>query len=106
MAFEEVNVDLWKPLNAGDTIEGVFIGVDRDVGANNSNLYTLNVNDKPVGVWGSTVLDPKMSAVIPGDLIKIQFDGLGKAKGGHSAPKLFKVFIDFDKRNEKIHANQ
>ncbi len=101
MAFEEVETGLWKPESKRDCIEGVLIKIEQDVGANNSNLYTLEVDNKPVGVWGSAILDPKMVAAKIGDLMKIEYDGLGEAKSGHSAPKLFKVFIDYDHRNKQ-----
>ena len=101
MAFEEVETGLWKPENKGDSIKGVLIKVEKDVGTNNSNLYTLEVDNKPIGVWGSAILDPKMVTAQIGDFMKIEYDGLGEAKAGHSAPKLFKVFIDYDHRNKK-----
>lgn len=94
MVFEEVETGLWKPEEAEDEIQGVLLKVQENVGSNKSYFYTLEVDKKPIGVWGSAILDPKMLAVDIGDLIKIRYDGLGEAKGGHSAPKLFTVFID------------
>lgn len=98
MAFEEVEVGAWKPKEAGESIEGFLLKVEENVGTNNSNIYTLEVDKKPVAIWGSTILDPKMAAVIIGDKLKVQYDGLGEAKAGHNAPKRFKVFIDYDLR--------
>lgn len=100
MAFEEIEVSLWKPENDGDSIEGVLIKVETNVGTNNSNLYTIEVDKKPISVWGSTLLDPKMAAAKIGDLLRIEYKGLGEAKTGHSAPKIFKLLIDFDSRNK------
>ena len=57
-------------------------------------LYTLEVEQKPIGVWGSTVLDPKMVGVKVGETVKIVYNGRGEAKGGKAAPKLFSVFVD------------
>ncbi len=94
MTFEEVDTGTWIPKEKGDSIVGVLLEAADNVGANNSKLYTLEVEGKPVAVWGSTILDPKMAAMKPGDLIKIEYNGKGEAKGGHNAPKLFKVYKD------------
>ena len=102
MALEEVEVGLWKPENEGDSIEGILLKIERDVGTNNSNLYTIEVDEKPIAVWGSTLLDPKMTAAQIGDLLRIEYKGLGEAKAGHSAPKIFKLLIDFDKRKKEV----
>ncbi len=101
MVFEEVESGLWKPENSEDEIQGILMKVQEDVGANNSYFYTLEVEKKAIGVWGSTILDSKMLAAKIGDLIKIRYDGLGEAKAGHSAPKLFTVFIDRDTESEE-----
>jgi len=92
--FNEVNTESWIPKEEGDSIVGVLLKTEENVGANNSMLYNLESDGKPVSVWGSTVLDQKMQIIKPGDLIKIEFTGLGEAKGGKNAPKLFKVYKD------------
>lgn len=94
MAYEEVQTGIWKPEEQGDSIEGVLLNKEEGVGSNDSMLYTLEVENKPIGVWGSTVLDPKMVATKIGDKVKIVYDGRGEAKSGKNAPKLFKVYID------------
>lgn len=94
MAFEEVQTDTWKPENPNDEIVGVLINVEKEVGENKSNLYTIENGDKYIKVWGSTVLDPNMSAVKIGEKVKIVFTGLGEAKAGRNPPKLFKVYVD------------
>ena len=101
MVFEEIEVGIWKPETPGDLIQGILLNVQNNIGANNSNLYTLEVDMKPISVWGSAILDPKMTAAQIGDSIQIVYDGLGDAKSGQSAPKLFKVFIDYDFRESK-----
>ena len=102
MAFEKVEVDTWKPVNKDDSIEGIFIKAERDVGTNKSMLYNIDVAGKPNAVWGSAILDPKMVAVKTGDLIRIVFTGKGEAKGGHNAPKLFDVYIDYEHRDKMM----
>ena len=98
MAFEKVEVNTWKPVEDNDEIVGVFVKAESDVGANNSMLYHMEVEEKPIAVWGSAVLDTKMAAVKPGDLFKIVYLGKGEAKGGKNAPKLYDVYIDYDHR--------
>ena len=94
MTYQKIEVGTWKPEVANEAIEGVFIEAESDVGENKSRLYHLDVAGKSTGIWGSTVLDTKMSVVKPGDKIKIVFLGKGKAEKGRNAPKLFDVFID------------
>ena len=100
MAFEKVELNNWKPEKDNDSIEGILIKVEEDVGVNKSKLYHIEVEGKPVAVWGSAVLDTKMTATRVGDLIKIVYLGKGEAKGGHNAPKLFDVYIDYEHRDK------
>ncbi len=102
MAFEKVEINTWKPTEDNESVEGIFVKAEPEVGANKSMLYSIDVNGKPVAVWGSAVLDTKMNAVKPGDLIKIVYLGKGEAKGGHNAPKLFDVYIDYEHRDKLI----
>jgi len=94
MAYQKVELGTWRPEKENDSIEGVFIKAERDVGENKSMLYHMEVDSKPIAIWGSTVLDIKMSVVKPSDKIKIVYLGKGKAEKGRNAPKLFDVFID------------
>jgi len=98
MAFEKVDVGVWKPQEENESVEGVFLKAEADVGANKSMLYHIEVDQKPTAVWGSAVLDTKMTAAKPGDLIKIEYLGKGEAKGGQNPPKMFDVYIDFEHR--------
>lgn len=98
MTFEKVELNTWKPQNDNDEITGIFVKSEENVGSNNSMLYHMEVEDKSISVWGSVVLDPKMNAVKPGDLIKIQYLGKGEAQGGKNAPKLYDVYIDYEHR--------
>ncbi len=96
MTYEKVEVGLWKPEKENDFIEGIFIKAEADVGTNHSMLYHLEVDKKPVSVWGATILDNLMTAIKPGDKIKIIYLGLGEAKVGKNAPKQYDVFVDKD----------
>jgi len=77
-----------------DSVTGVLLKIEEDVGENKSKLYTLEVNEKPVNVWGSTILDQRMVGIKVGDLIKIVYKGLGEKKQGRNAPKIFQVLVD------------
>lgn len=101
MAYEKVEIGTWKPEKEDDFVEGVLISKESDVGVNKSMLYHLEQKDnKPMAVWGSTVLDTKMSVINVGEQIKIVYLGLGKAQKGQNAPKLFDVYRDRDARED------
>jgi hypothetical protein len=93
-AWNKVELGTWKFEKENDSIEGIFIKAEQDVGQNKSMLYHLEVEGKPLAVWGSVVLDTKMTVVKPNDKIKIVYLGKGVQKGGKNAPKLFDVFIE------------
>ncbi len=80
--WEKVETDLWIPEKEGDSVEGVFIAVEKEVGENKSNLYTIETPDaKQIGVWGSKVLDGKLLSLKPGQEVKIVFLGVKKPEG-------------------------
>lgn len=94
MAYQKVELGIWKYDKEGDFIEGIFQSLEDNVGENKSKLYHLDVNGEPKAVWGTAVLDIKMSVVKPNDKIKIVYLGKGKSQKGKNAPKLFDVYID------------
>ena len=94
MVFEENNPGFAVFEKEDDSITGTLIKSEEDVGENKSKLYTLDVDGKPTNVWGSTILDQRMVGVKLGDMVKIVYKGLGEAKSGRNAPKIFQVLID------------
>jgi hypothetical protein len=63
-------------LTAGDSIEGVYIAKQENVGANSSNVYNLRTPEgEVVGVWGSTVLDAKFEGIEIGAEVAIEYVG-------------------------------
>ena len=94
MVFEENNPTDFKFSEENPLLEGVLINRQENVGINNSMLYTLEVNGKPINVWGCTILDQNMVGINIGDLIQIVYKGLGEAKGGKNPPKIFQVLKD------------
>ena len=58
------------------TIEGAFVGVEENVGPNNSKMYTIEtVNGDKLGVWGNAVLDTRMKNLEIGEEVKIEYLG-------------------------------
>ena len=80
----------WKPQNAGDEVAGVFIAKKENVGINKSNVYYLENKDGPTMIWGSTVLDDRMTIAHIGDHIQIKFLGTQENTRGQPT-KLFEV---------------
>jgi len=94
MVFNENKPGIWTYENDEDFIIGVLLKIEHDVGPSKSMLYTLSVDEKPISVWGSTILDQRMLGIKVGGLIRITYKGLGEAKPGLNAPKIFKVELD------------
>ena len=93
MEMEEIQPPAaWKPTQVEESVEGVLVKKETEVGINNSNLYHLkDKNDKQVSVWGTTVLDQRMNFVEEGEYVKITYKGTEKNKKGQDT-KIFKVF--------------
>ena len=97
MAYQEVSDPTeWKYENDGDSIEGILVQKQDNIGANQSRLYSIETPEGVKNVWGATILDSRMVSVNVGDKIRITYKGLGEAKGGKNAPKIFKVEVDKD----------
>jgi len=68
-----------KKAEVGVSVQGIFTGMDEDVGDNHSKMYHLEQdNGKDIAVWGNTVLDLRMKNVKMGEEVKIVY--LGQAK--------------------------
>ncbi len=94
MYKEVTDPSVWTYQNDEDFIEGVLVNKQDKVGPNNSWIYTIETPEGVKSVWGATLLDSRMVGVKIGSKIKITYKGLGEAKGGHSAPKIYKVEVD------------
>ena len=92
--YKEINPEMWIFENDGDFIEGILVKKEDEVGENKSWLYSIETPEGVKNVWGSAVLDNRMAFVKVGSKIKITFKGLGDAKAGRKAPKIFKVEVD------------
>ena len=94
MTYQEISPNLWTYEKDGDFVEGIVVAKEDNVGKNNAWLYSIDTPEGIKNVWGSTILDSKMAFIQVEDKIKITYLGLGEAKSGRNAPKLFKVEKD------------
>jgi hypothetical protein len=89
--WDEVQPNVWKPENVGDSVEGVLVSVDKK-GSFDSNAYTLDSGSGFTLVWGSAVLDERLACVNVGDRVKVEYKGTEKTKDGKKEVKIFKVY--------------
>jgi len=90
----------WKEVEQSETYDfeqgplvGAFTGVETNVGPNESNLYSFELEDgRNVSVWGSTVLDSRMSKIQVGSVVKIEFLGEKENPKTNRTYKEFKVY--------------
>jgi hypothetical protein len=92
MEYEEHIPGVFEPKENGDSVEGVLIKIQHEVGQQKKTLYTLENKENVMSVWGTVVLDNRMIGIKVGQPIKIEYIGLGEAQPGKNAPKLFKVY--------------
>jgi len=96
MTYEEINPTDWTYKEDGDFIEGVLVQVQNNVGPNSSMLYSIETSEGIKNVWGTTLLDSRMSLTKVSDKVKITYKGLAEATGGKNPAKIFKVEVDKD----------
>lgn len=75
----------YRDLGRGAVLVGQLVSKETGVGDNNSNRYNLEKdNGEVVSVWGSTTLDTKFAQVKIGEMVRIEYMGMGKGKSGRS----------------------
>lgn len=94
MAYKEIDPSMWKPENDGDFVEGILVKKEEGVGENKSMLYNLETSEGLKTVWGSAILDSRMTFVKVGAKVKITFKGLAEKTTGKNPAKIFKVEVD------------
>lgn len=83
--YEDIKEEFWKPKNKGDAVNGILIKTQSDAGENKSMLYSIKKDaGNIVKVWGSKVLDDKMSTIAIGSDINIIYEGEVKPEKGKS----------------------
>ena len=78
--------------NKKDTFEGVFVEKREGIGQNNSNLYIFEGKDNTqYGVWGSTILDARLSNLSVGEEVVIFYLGIETSEKTDREYKNYKV---------------
>jgi len=81
----------WKEVTAANTIDikkldrpfvGLYTGKDEGVGENNSTVHHFEVEKEDFGVWGSAVIDSKLSRIPFGKEVMIEYLGKKKSEKG------------------------
>ena len=80
---------MWDWESDGEKVEGELIKVETGVGKNESNVYTIKAEDGEVGIWGTAVLDNRLSELELGTKVQIIY------KGNKKNPESGRVFKDF-----------
>jgi len=85
MAFKEVKSSDFLPtwdFDQNKVIEGKYVGKREGIGKWKKAVYQILADDGTYEVWGSTVLDRKMSEVEIGEEVRIEHLGEMKGKNG------------------------
>ncbi len=88
---EKEKDDMWEPEAIGESIQGIYIEKEENVGQYKSNLYYIKTEDGEKKIWGSTVLDDLMAKVPLGSEVLITYQGKQPSKTGRNPWKDYKV---------------
>jgi hypothetical protein len=89
---EKEKDNMWEPEAIGESIQGIYIEKEEDVGQYRSNLYTIKTKEEgEKKFWGSTVLDDLMGKVALGSEVLITYQGKQPSKKGKNPWKDYKV---------------
>lgn len=89
LADDNTNSETWDRTG---TLQGVYVQKKTNVGPNESNIYTIRTDKGEVGVWGSTVIDARMTTVPVGSEVKIESLGEVKSEKTGRTFKNFKIY--------------
>jgi len=102
MGFEKIEPKIWKPTKKDEEITGILISVAPSPKFDNK-IYKLECKEDgnlmPIIVFGTTVLDDRMSYVREGTEVKIVFKGVEKNMKGNDT-KVFEVFKNVESKEE------
>lgn len=91
--WQEVKVedsDMW---DRTAPIEGKLVNIKENVGPNESKIYELKTSKGLMSLWGSTVIDAKMTHVERGSMVRIEPQGEAKGEKSGRTYMDFKVFV-------------
>jgi len=93
--YDEVG-DFWESMftfeSPGDFIQGKFCGTVARVGENESSVHIIEHEGERKGIWGSAVLDKRMSSVNLNADVMIVFQSLETSERSGREYKDFKVY--------------
>ena len=93
--YEEVG-DYWEKMFAfeskGDFISGKYRGSVGKIGENESNVHIFEVDGERIGVWGSAVLDKRMTSVKHDADVMVVLQGREVSEATGRMYKDFKVY--------------
>lgn len=98
MEFRDIEPGVWKPESEGDEIIGRLIKVTESKKySEDGKVYHLEVTEENGEienkvVFGTAVLDDRMSFVNIGDTVRITYEGMQPNKKGQDT-KIFKVGV-------------
>lgn len=103
--FEEVG-GFWDDMfffeAEGDHLTGSYLRSVDNVGPNDSIVHVLSVDNIPIGIWGTVLLDNRMESIEAGDIVRIVYNGmLVNEKTGRS----YRSFNVYKKKVEKPAAS-
>jgi hypothetical protein len=93
MEFTPINPNTWKPTMAGDAVEGVLLSIQpNNKFKEGGKIYHLETKEgAQIIIFGSAVLDDRMSYIKIGEYVKIAYKGTNKNQKGQPV-KMFDVF--------------
>jgi len=89
--FQKIEPGVWKPVNAGDAIEGVLISIAESKRFGGKVYHMESSKGEQIVVFGTTILDDRMGYIKPGEYCKIEFKGCVK-NAKQQDTKMFEVF--------------
>ncbi len=91
--WQKVEDTIFRFENKGDSIEGFYLKKEKS-GLYDNFVYHIRTKDQVNIVFGTAVLNSRMSAVDIGKEVKLVFTGTQPSKkAGQSDIKLFDVFV-------------
>jgi hypothetical protein len=88
---EKEKDNIWEPEAIGESIQGIYIEKEEDVGQYKSNMYCIKTEKGEKKIWGATVLDDLMVKVPLGSEVLITYQGKQPSKTGRNPWKDYKV---------------
>jgi hypothetical protein len=88
--WKDIESDVWNYENKGDTIDGIYVGMEPKNGDMSAKYFLQNNKGEQSLVWGSAIIDSRMKLVNIGERVRIVFDGKTKNKKNQDL-NLFRV---------------